>query len=222
MLPYLIREGDHVVDVGASIGIYTKKLAQLVGHAGCVHSIEPIPEVFKILSANVQVFRLENVRGYNCCISDDSGMATMEIPIDQRGIENHYLARIVSSSANQGFSQIQIPTKTLDELFSEAETRISFIKIDTEGHELSCIRGAEGIIRKFMPSLLIEISGEPDVIESEAFHLFAFLNKLGYEPYFFNGINLCRRVVHLDRSTNYFFLGSRHTGILREQGILSS
>src|SRR2546430_13750536 len=39
-----VREGDVVVDAGAERGLFTARLAQLVGPGGTVHAFEPNPE----------------------------------------------------------------------------------------------------------------------------------------------------------------------------------
>ena len=48
-LKYLLRPGDTVIDVGASIGIHTKILSRCVGESGHVLSVEPLPETFALL-----------------------------------------------------------------------------------------------------------------------------------------------------------------------------
>jgi 23S rRNA U2552 (ribose-2'-O)-methylase RlmE/FtsJ len=51
-----IAPGDWVIDVGANIGHYTKRLSELVGAGGRVIAVEPVPETFALLSSNVQHF----------------------------------------------------------------------------------------------------------------------------------------------------------------------
>ena len=81
VLKYLVDSGDFVLDIGANIGIYTKFMHELVGDSGCVYSIEPIPRTFEILCWNVKRLGLTRVKTINCAISDDDGIAKMEIPL---------------------------------------------------------------------------------------------------------------------------------------------
>src|SRR6185312_12382199 len=53
LLPQLVRPGSVVIDVGANIGHYTLRLAQLVGPEGRVYAFEPMPKTFDLLCRNV-------------------------------------------------------------------------------------------------------------------------------------------------------------------------
>lgn len=46
----LINRGDTVIDVGANEGLHTSRFLKLVGNAGAVVALEPIPEMFALLS----------------------------------------------------------------------------------------------------------------------------------------------------------------------------
>ena len=50
LVQHLVKPGDTVLDVGANFGVYTRVLSQLVGPAGRVISVEPVPQTFSILS----------------------------------------------------------------------------------------------------------------------------------------------------------------------------
>src|SRR6266581_7664130 len=60
ILPTLISVGDWVIDVGANVGHYTKRLSELVGPTGRVIAFEPVPETFALLAGNLQVFQNTN------------------------------------------------------------------------------------------------------------------------------------------------------------------
>lgn len=216
---HLILNGSYVVDVGANIGVYTKFLSRWVGDHGVVYSVEPIPSTYEILSSNIKRLQLRNVKPINCTISDSDGIVTMEIPIDNRGVENHYEARVVEVQPNCHFKQLSVEAKTIDSLLFETNHNITFIKIDTEGHELLCTKGALRTIKKYSPALLIEISTDPDDPESEASQLVNLLKEHNYDPWWFDGKILRQRLVE-NTSTNYFFLNSNHVDTLRKSGIL--
>ena len=46
----MVSPRDWIVDVGANVGHYTKRLSELVGPKGRVIAFEPILETFSILS----------------------------------------------------------------------------------------------------------------------------------------------------------------------------
>lgn len=76
----MVSNGDAVVDTGASIGVYTKLLSELVGTGGRVWSFEPLAETFDFLSNNVRALGLQNVGVVNCAVSDQDGTENMVIP----------------------------------------------------------------------------------------------------------------------------------------------
>lgn len=206
IISHLIKPGDRAIDIGANFGFYTLFLSKFVGKYGYVYSIEPIPLTFEILLNNVTKLVLNNVRTFNCAISDKNNYAIMEIPKYSSGGENFYQARIVGNARHDSsLRQFAVDLKSLDSLLGHLTEHIAFIKIDVEGHELQVINGAKQIINYSKPSLFIEISGNPDDNESSAFKLFDQLNSEGYSCYWCDGTKLRRRTCG-DKSVNYFFL----------------
>src|SRR5258708_2317325 len=61
LVGHLISTGDAVVDIGASIGGYTRYFSEKVGGQGNVYSFEPNPSTFDFLSYNVEALKLANV-----------------------------------------------------------------------------------------------------------------------------------------------------------------
>lgn len=216
VVQYLVRPGEHVVDIGSNIGVYTKVLSELVKEEGKVHSIEPVPQTFDILRSNISRLNLHNVRPVNVAISDRESVITMCIPLWTVGGENFYMAHIVDKADYQSeFRYVNVETKTLDSLFIEVADRISFIKCDVEAHELACIKGAKILLQKSHPAWLVEVSGDPDDSDSPSCELFKLFADQNYTPWYFNGENLKKRRIH-DRSTNYFFLTSEHIEKLKQ------
>jgi 23S rRNA U2552 (ribose-2'-O)-methylase RlmE/FtsJ len=56
-----INKGDHVIDLGASVGYYTLLLAKLVGKNGKVYSFESNPEKISILEKNIHLNNYQNI-----------------------------------------------------------------------------------------------------------------------------------------------------------------
>lgn len=216
VIKYLIRKGDRVIDVGANIGVYTKFLSELVGSAGIVHSIEPLPLTFDILCSNIKKLRLHNVEPINCAVSDNNADIVMEIPRNGLAGENFYRARVVSGDANGTFRQVKVTSRTLDSMFSDLPHNISFIKCDVEGHEFQCLKGASTIIKTRQPIWLIEVTGDPASPHSRAYRIFDLLKAERYEPYWLENEHL-RKWQPGDQSTNYFFLAPGHLDILKQR-----
>lgn len=202
----LVRPGDHVVDIGANVGWYTRVLAESVGSGGRVYSIEPIEVTFEILSYCIHRLGLRNVDLLHSGLSETDGKAVMEIPSFNKGGENFYRAKIVSSAnPSKANRQVHVRLTTLDKMLRGSKNPITFIKCDVEGHELAVVRGARDVIERFMPAWLIEVSQDPDEPGTPSNELFAILYSYGYSAFWFDGSNLVERAPK-DKSINYFFL----------------
>lgn len=214
---HLVRDGDHVVDIGANVGVYTKVLSHLVGAGGRVYSIEPFPPTFDILCFVVARLGIGNAAPVNVAISDCESIVTMELPYDASGAETHYRARVVVDGASSSKAKtVRVSSTTIDSLFSKEADKISFIKCDAEGHELACLRGAAGFLARAQPAWMIEVSGDPDERDSPAYRLFELFSQRNYTAWWFDGTALRMRRSG-DRSVNYFFLADRHISTLRSR-----
>jgi FkbM family methyltransferase len=214
---HLVKLGDHVIDIGANIGIYTKTLSELVGKEGRVYSIEPFPTTFQILCSNINKLHLENVEPLNVAISDSEGVLTMEIPYDRSGTENHYRAHIICNGmATNKAETAKVRVSTIDFIFGGGQEKITFIKCDVEGHELACLKGAQKFLAQSQPAWLIEVSGTPEEVNSKAHHVFELLSNNGYTAWWFDGTKLRKRTAG-DKSVNYFFLGDDHINFLKNR-----
>ena len=148
-----VRPGDWVLDIGANVGIFTARLSSLVGASGRVIAFEPVPETFRFLVHNSRLFAHGNITLMNVAISSASQSAGMHIPVGKTGIPASGLASI-STRENPTAGGVSILCIPLDQLV--LPHRVSFVKMDVEGHELEAIRGMLGLIEKDRPRLLIE------------------------------------------------------------------
>jgi FkbM family methyltransferase len=205
----LVRSGDSVVDIGSSIGGYTKVLSGIVGASGLVYSFEPNPAVYDFLSHNVKKLKLGNVKLFNSALSDKAGTASIAIPRYRWGSECHYDATLEANRAGRDCRRVEVAVNTLDSFFAERGEKIAFIKCDVNYHELACLRGGLRTIRRSSPAILIEILPDPDKSGSPAAEVFELLQQLGYQGCWFDGERLHERQ-RGERSQNYFFLTPRH------------
>lgn len=136
-----IRPGDTVLDIGANIGYYTLIFARLVGEHGRVYAFEPDPTNFRLLKKNVRANGYHNVVFVNKAVADVSGTMSLYLCPDNKG--DH---RLFDSHDDR--QSITIETTTLDELFSEFQGEIHFIKMDIQGSEARAVRGMENLLRK--------------------------------------------------------------------------
>lgn len=153
MLPKWVRPGDWVLDIGANIGHYTRKLSELVGPSGRVVSFEPVPETFELLTANVALFPLRNVTLVNMAASRTTQLLGMSIPKFETGLDNYYMAHLTED----GGGTFQVLCAPVDSL---GLPKIRLVKIDAEGHEYEVLNGMTEILKRDHPVLIVEDSGK--------------------------------------------------------------
>ena len=145
LLPILVPHGREAVDVGANIGAYSYALSPL---ASRVHAFEPVPElaafISRVLPANVVV--------RNLAVSDTLSVLNLFVPI-KGGREDTTAASVMTSAVHLDGIQYQVQTTMLNSL---SDHDVGFVKIDVEGHEMNVLRGADELIRKRRPTLLVE------------------------------------------------------------------
>lgn len=146
----LIAPGDWVIDVGANIGQYTKRMSDLVGPDGRVLAFEPVPDTFTLLAANVNQFRHANVTLFNAAVSARVEVLGMAMPRFDTGLTNYYMAHLVNAAE----AELKVLTMPLDAL--PIERRVSLIKIDAEGHEAVVLQGMRALLERSRPAMIIE------------------------------------------------------------------
>ena len=149
----LISGGDWVVDIGANIGHYTLLFSKLVGPTGRVIAVEPIPETFELLCANVALLDTRNTTLINAAASDETSIAGMRVPKLDSGLDNFYMAAITSE-----FSDTQVLCFPFDRL--NIPNKIKLVKIDAEGHDFAALQGMRELLQRDRPIIFIEDDSE--------------------------------------------------------------
>jgi FkbM family methyltransferase len=220
VLKQLVSPGDHVADIGANIGIYTKFFSGLVGDRGQVYSVEPVPLTFGFLCSSIHTLKLRNAQPMNYAISDADGQVTMEIPPYESGVENYYYAKIVDQPAHRAFQHVTVEARTLNSLFARLPHRVMLVKCDVFDNELRCVQGANQLIEASQPAWLIQSTDDPDRTGSRTFTLFDWMTRRGYGVYVLDAATLHRRQPG-ERSVNYFFLTNENLQTLQQRGFPS-
>ena len=151
ILDQLIASGDWVIDIGANVGHYTRRFSDLVGPQGRVIAVEPIPDTFALLAANVLLFQNRNVTLLNLAASEQTTVVGMRIPDFETGLKNYFEAAVTTQD-----SEFQVMTVALDSL--GLIHRIGLIKIDAEGHDSVVLQGVERLLVRDHPTLIVETS----------------------------------------------------------------
>lgn len=159
-----VCSGNWVLDIGANVGQYTAKFSKLVGPAGRVIAFEPVPRTFELLAANMAQLPAQNATLINAAVSDSMRIAGITIPKFNAGLDNYYMANLTKEPTE--LSVLCLPVDSLN-----IPERITLIKVDVEGHEISALKGMEKLLRRDKPVLIVE--GYIDEVA-------AYLSTLGY------------------------------------------
>ena len=202
-----IKSGTDSIDVGVYRGVYSYEMSK---YSEKVHSFEPNPIIFKYIDKNLKKF-IKNIHLYNFALSNQNKTINLKIPIrnsnsNKEIFEEYYemgKATIHNENNFENYENFEIQTKKIDEL--SFDNKISFIKIDVEGHELEVIEGAKNTIKRDKPVLLVEI--EKQYTKKEVAESINFINSLGYKSYFFNKKDLksTTELNNLDLFNNFIF-----------------
>ncbi|HLL73740.1 MAG TPA: FkbM family methyltransferase [Pyrinomonadaceae bacterium] len=159
----LAREARAVMDVGAHVG-YFSLIAALANPEARVLAFEPLPKAAERFRLNVSLTGVRNVKLFECAVGDAKGAAPLfHLPDAAEGIPS-------SSGLSSGFythpfwvesgvvAGGDVSIVTLDEV-AEAEKldRVDLLKIDTESTEPGVLAGAERLLARDRPDIIVEV-----------------------------------------------------------------
>lgn len=159
LLPALLRPGETAVDVGANHGLYTFHLSRAVGPGGRVHAFEPVTDTYAGLRRVVRLLGLRNVQIARVALGEQEAEAEMRVPLQPSGALNTGLAHLADRADRapgpDGARHVRCRLMRLDEF--PLAPQVALLKCDVEGAELLVLRGADGLIVRDAPSLLLEV-----------------------------------------------------------------
>ena len=163
------------LDIGANFGVWSYHMSKIFYS---VEAFEPIAECCDVIRNT----RRKNINVHNEALSSEEG--SMELHIPREG------GQLLLQSASLGdvkgqFDKRTVPVKRLD---NYKFSNVRFMKIDVEGHETEVIKGAEKTIKKFLPTMIIEI--EQRHLSFPMDNVFKLLDSYGYNAFFLSGRKL--------------------------------
>lgn len=173
LIRQLLKEGDVFIDVGANIGFLSMVAAVTVGKKGEVLAFEPVPSTYDLLVANRELNGFSQLQTF--CIGVGSKSETVTIQTEE---QNRGGASIVNKHGGSG---IKIQVKKLDELITSSP--VSLVKIDVEGYEFEVLKGAEELLKRDRPALIVEYSSNREN-SVDSLKMFKWIQELGIYDFY--------------------------------------
>jgi FkbM family methyltransferase len=221
--PYLadLLSGAPVcLHVGASDGRHSYVMTQVAPKAR-IYAIEPSAFSFQVLRTVLAWHRIAGqVTAVHAAVGDKAGEMLLVTPRKTSGRMGRAYA-FVADTAPDGKARPDLedigaevqptPVVTLDGFCAERGiTQVDFIRMDIEGAELMALNGAEGLLDRDLPSVLLEI--HPPMLAARfggaAEQVVALFTRRGYRMFALNGDRLEERstVVEGEPWKDYFFI----------------
>ncbi|MBD1996776.1 FkbM family methyltransferase [Leptolyngbya sp. FACHB-541] len=148
-----LQLGMTVIDVGANVGVYTFSAAQKVGATGRVLAVEPFSGCVRCMEETCRVNQLDWVKVCTGAASDRNG--TIRLVLHSASEFNEVITD-ESRPLQPGMFE-EVPCFMLDSLIEQEKiTKVDWLKIDAEGHEMQVLKGCDRLLRNFKPSILYE------------------------------------------------------------------
>jgi len=158
----LLHQPGVVIDVGANGGQQTRAALD-AGHT--VFAFECLPSAYevvrKMFEGNLQAHVI------NACVSNQTGLGTLHLAgssssLFAENLENPQEQRKAQREAHKSVRVVRVP---LDELIDRSAGPISLIKVDVQGAEYEVISGAQRLLRRDLPVVLYEDSGNMGAVD---------------------------------------------------------
>jgi FkbM family methyltransferase len=169
LLDAFLHDSGVFWDIGSNWGYFPLYACARPQFTGEVHAFEPTPSSFRDLASVVQQAGLsDRVHCHQLALGDVNGTSCMAVP---DGVHSG----LASLDANASGERVKVATADSMELPPP-----TVIKLDVEGHEAAVLRGAEKMLSRSRPVIIMENWSADSVSSLEPLRL---LEALGYKLY---------------------------------------
>jgi FkbM family methyltransferase len=173
-----LQPGMTVIDVGANVGVYTFSAAQQVGKTGRVLAVEPFSGCVRCLQETCRINQIDWVTVCRGAASDRAGTVHLSLNAASE------LNEVITDATEVMSKDVEtVPCFSLDSLVErENLSRVDWLKIDAEGHEMQVLEGSERLLTEFAPRIIYEnIAGAKasnlpvaELLQSKGYSLFYY------------------------------------------------
>lgn len=183
-----LKRGDIVVDIGAQVGVFSVKVAKIVGDGGKVIAIEPEPRNFALLLKNIQANGLENV------IPVQEGIWStkdkLKLHLSKYPYAHSFYEGDLWGSADKG-EFVVVEVDSLDNILEKLGIKeVDFIKMNIEGSEVEALMGMEEALAN---DVKLAIADHSIKGESTRKTITPWLRRRGFEVYYKEGLVYARK-----------------------------
>lgn len=162
LLPLLVKRGAVCVDVGAALGAYAIPMAVLAGASGAVLAFEPRIDAAIRLRRVAALLGLAALRVESAALGATAQTSGLVVPRRRRAVpgRSYLTSGAVRDGLDDGLSgtpPLQVRVQTLDQVRSEVDRPIDFVKCDVEGFELEVFQGGRRVLSEDRPVVLCEL-----------------------------------------------------------------
>ena len=176
-----VNRGMNIIEVGCNQGFHSINIAKRIGEEGKLWCVDANPQMGAVLEKNLSLNGLTNTQYIHTGVSDQVGQSEFHIgKSSNTGCSSFYNGLKYMDTDRT----VLVNTTTLDALFHQ-ET-IHGIKMDIELSELHALYGAENILSRNKPFLIIEwnchnICPDRQLCEEMDSQLFNYLQDFDYK-----------------------------------------
>lgn len=169
----LVTPGAHCADVGAHIGSMLSAMCRL-SPEGRHLAVEADPAKAAWLRR-----RFPEVEVANVAVDEAPGRVTFGRDPRRSGYSRVVPPHELDAARAEGLDLVEVVAARLDDVADGR--RIDVMKIDVEGHELPCLRGAADLLARDRPRLVLEAGFVPgDPADSDLPDLHRYVTEAGY------------------------------------------
>jgi FkbM family methyltransferase len=148
----VLGPGGVALDIGAHSGVHSQRFADIIGPEGTLIAVEPLPEVFTLLEESLGGTKCKKIlfQGVVGPLVGKTEFLKAHGNLGESGLH----ARLRYDGTVR-LESIEVESVTLEEICRRLD-RLDFIKIDTEGAELSILESGRSALNKFRPFVSVE------------------------------------------------------------------
>lgn len=180
-----LKPGMVFFDVGAHFGYFSLLAEWLVGETGQVHSFEPTPSTFGLLTTNLGSRR--NVRLNNVALfREESTLSLSDYGLRYAAFNTLTGGKLDDATkARLAPTQVTVRATSLDRYMADTGVKPDFVKIDAEGAELDILKGMGRVLAEARPAISLEVGDPEGTGAGGSREVLDYLASKGYTPYEF-------------------------------------